>query len=79
MYYLRSYVSRGHALEIMLDPNTKTDYNKLKGLIKPDKLDGDRKGVMLEIIEKGEIKATLIPSFSAMENSISAQSHPLSS
>ena len=76
MYYLRSYVSRGHAPEIMLDPKTKTDYNKLKGLIK---LDGDRKGVMLEIIEKGEIKATLIPSFSAMENSISAQSHPLSS
>ena len=67
MYYLRSYVSRGHAPEIMLDPNTKTDYNKLKGLIKLDKLDGDRKGVMLEIIEKGEIKATLIPSFSAME------------
>ena len=67
MYYLRSYVSSGHAPKIMLDPNTKTDYNKLKGLIKLDKLDGDRKGVMLEIIEKGEIKATLIPSFSAME------------
>ena len=67
MYYLRNYVSYGQAPEIMLDPNTKTDYNKLRGLIKLDKLDGDRKGVMLEIIEKGEIEATLIPSFSAME------------
>ena len=67
MYYLRHYVSYGQAPEIMLDPNTKTDYNKLKGLIRLDKLDGDRQGVMLEIIEKGEIEATLIPSFSAME------------
>ncbi|MGM9697156.1 MAG: ATP-binding protein [Prevotella sp.] len=67
LYYLRHYAFNGQAPEIMLDPNTKTDYNKLKGLIKLDKLDGDRKGVMLDIIEKGEIKATLEPSFSAMD------------
>ena len=67
LYYLKYYVLNGHAPEIMLDPNTKTDYNKLRGLIKLDKLDGDRKGVMLDIIEKGEIKATLEPSFSAMD------------
>ena len=67
MYYLRNYVSYGQAPEIMLDPNTKTDYNKLRGLIKLDKLDGDRKGVMLEIIEKGEIEAKLEPSFSAID------------
>ena len=67
LYYLKHYVLNGHAPKIMLDPNTKTDYNKLRGLIKLDKLDGDRKGVMLDIIEKGEIKATLEPSFSAMD------------
>ena len=67
LYYLKHYVLNGHAPEIMLDPNTKTDYNKLRGLIKLDKIDGDRKGVMLDIIEKGEIKATLEPSFSAMD------------
>ena len=67
MYYLRNYVSYGQAPKIMLDPNTKTDYNKLRGLIKLDKLDGDRKGVMLEIIEKGEIEAKLEPSFSAID------------
>ena len=67
MYYLRNYVSYGQAPKIMLDPNTKTDYNKLRGLIKLDKFDGDRKGVMLEIIEKGEIEAKLEPSFSAID------------
>ena len=67
LYYLRNYISYKHSPEIMLDPNTKTDYKKLNMLIQLDKLDGDRKGVMMEIIEKGEIAATLIPSFSANE------------
>ena len=67
LYYLRNYVSYKHSPKIMLDPNTKTDYKKLNMLIQLDKLDGDRKGVMMEIIEKGEIAATLVPSFSANE------------
>ena len=67
LYYLRNYISYKHSPEIMLDPNTKTDYKKLNMLIQLDKLDGDRKGVMMEIIEKGEIAATLVPSFSANE------------
>ena len=67
LYYLRNYVSYKRSPEIMLDPNTKTDYKKLNMLIQLDKLDGNRKGVMMEIIEKGEIAATLVPSFSANE------------
>ena len=67
LYYLRNYVSYKRSPEIMLDPNTKTDYKKLNMLIQLDKLDGNRKGVMMEIIEKGEIAATLVPSFSAKE------------
>ena len=67
LYYIRNYVSYKHSPKIMLDPNTKTDYKKLNMLIQLDKLDGDRKGVMMEIIEKGEIAATLVPSFSANE------------
>ena len=67
LYYLRNYVSYKRSPEIMLDPNTKTDYKKLNMLIQLDKLDGDRKGVMMDIIENGEIAATLIPSFSANE------------
>ena len=67
LYYLRNYISYKHSPEIMLDPNTKTDYKKLNMLIQLDKLYGNRHGVMMEIIEKGEIVATLVPSFSANE------------
>ena len=67
LYYLRNYVSYNRSPKVMLDPNTKTDYKKLNMLIQLDKLDGNRKGVMMEIIERGEIVATLVPSFSANE------------
>ena len=67
LYYIRNYISYKHSPEIMLDPNTKTDYKKLNMLIQLDKLYGNRHGVMMEIIEKGEIVATLVPSFSANE------------
>ena len=67
LYYLRNYVNYKHSPENMLDPNTKTDYNKLKKLILLDKLDGDRKGVLRRITEEGEIMADLRTSFSAME------------
>ena len=67
LYYLRNFITYKSSPKIMLDPNTKTDYKKLNMLIQLDKLDGNRKGVMMEIIEKGEIAATLIPSFSANE------------
>ena len=67
LYYLRNYIAYKHSPEVMLDPNTKTDYKKLNMLIQLDKLDGNRHGVMMEIIERGEIAATLVPSFSANE------------
>ena len=67
LYYLRNYVNYKHSPENMLDPNTKTDYNKLKKLIQLDKLDGDRKGVLRKITEEGEIMADLVTSFSAVD------------
>ena len=42
-----------------------TDYNKMKKLIQLDKLDGDRKGVIRTIAEKGEIVTTLYDTFPA--------------
>ncbi len=45
-YYLRNYRETGEAPEQMMDPNTKTDYGKMKKLLQLDKLDGDRKGVV---------------------------------
>ena len=67
LYYLRNYVNNGHAPKNMLDPNTKTDYSKLKKLIQLDRLDGDRKSVLMQVIEEGQILADLYTSFSAME------------
>ena len=66
-YYLRNYVGRGEGPEEMLDPNTKTDYNKMKKLLLLDKLDGDRKGVIRTIAEEGEIVCKLYESFPAHE------------
>ena len=65
LYYLRNYMEEGEAPRQMIDPNTKTDYNKMKKLLQLDKLDGDRKGVLMEIIEKGEILGNIEESFPA--------------
>jgi len=64
-YYLRNYMSTGEAPDEMVDPNTKTDYNKMKKLLLLDKLDGDRKGLIRTITEKGEIIASLYETFPA--------------
>ena len=65
IYYLRNYIDRGEAPKQMIDPNTKTDYNKMKKLLQLDKLDGDRKGVIRTIAETGQIVTTLEETFPA--------------
>ena len=67
LYYLRNYMSRGEGPKEMIDPNTKTDYNKMKRLLQLDKLDGDRKGVIRTIAEEGEIMCKLYETFPAHE------------
>ena len=67
LFYLRNYILYKSAPKNMLDPNTKTDYNKLKRLIRLDQLDGDRKGVLKEIAEKGEITSNIALSFPASD------------
>ena len=67
LYFLRHYITLGKSPDEMIDPNTRTDYNKMKKLIRLDKLDGNRKGVLREITEKGQIVTTLIPTFPATE------------
>ena len=64
-YYLRNYMNYGASPKQMIDPNTRTDYNKMKKLIQLDKLDGDRKGVLRRITEEGQIITNLVPSFPA--------------
>ena len=65
LYYLRNFMSQGCAPRQMIDPNTKTDYAKMKKLLQFDQLDGDRKGVIRKIAEEGRIVATLLESFPA--------------
>ena len=65
LYYLRNYMTRGEGPEEMIDPNTKTDYNKMRKLIQLDKLDGDRKGIIEHIAETGEIITRLEETFPA--------------
>ncbi|WP_455669410.1 ATP-binding protein [Phocaeicola sp.] len=67
LYYLRNRVQLGESPEFMIDPNTKTDYNKMKNLIRLDRLDGDRKGVLRKITEEGKLLTSLFNSFSADE------------
>ena len=65
IYYLRNYMDYGQAPDQMIDPNTRTDYNKMKKLLQLDKLDGDRKGVIRTIAETGQIVTTLEETFPA--------------
>ena len=67
LYYLRNYMDYGHAPEEMIDPNTRTDYGKMKKLLQFDKLDGERKGIIRKIAEEGQIVAQLYESFSAYQ------------
>ena len=66
-YYLRNYASTGHGPEVMIDPNTKSDYAKMKKLLQLDHLDGNRKGVLRTIIENGEILGIIKDSFPASD------------
>ena len=67
LYYLRNYMDSGHAPKQMIDPNTKTDYGKMKKLLQFDKLDGERRGIIHKIAEEGQIVTQLYESFSAYQ------------
>ena len=67
LYYLREKIDLGYSPKQMIDPNTRTDYNKMKKLLNLDHLDGDRKGVIRRIAEEGQIVADLALSFPARD------------
>ena len=67
LYYLRNYMDYGRSPRQMIDPNTKTDYGKMKKLLQFDKLDGERKGIIHKIAEEGQIVAQLEEQFSAYQ------------
>ena len=67
LYYLRNYMDAGCPPEEMIDPNTRTDYGKMKKLLQFDKLDGERKGIIRKIAEEEQIVTQFYESFSAYQ------------
>ena len=69
-YYLLNYMDYGCSPRQMIDPNTRTDYGKMKKLLQFDefdKLDGERRGIIHSIAEEGQILTKLYESFSAYQ------------
>ena len=67
LYYLLNYIDNGCSPRQMIDPNTRTDYGKMKKLLQFDKLDGERKGIIRKIAEEEQIVTQLYESFSAYQ------------
>lgn len=67
LYYLRNYMDNGCSPRQMIDPNTRTDYGKMKKLLQFDTLDGERKGIIRKIAEEEQIVTQLYESFSAYQ------------
>jgi hypothetical protein len=65
VYYLSNYIRSGKAPEQMIDPNTKTDYTKMKKVIQLDKLDGNRRSILHQIAQDGFIYGEVEESFPA--------------
>ena len=66
-YYLNRVIQTGESPEDMIDPNTRTDYTKMKKLLQLDQLDGNRHGVLHQIAEDGYIYAKPMESFPAKQ------------
>ena len=64
-YYMSTLIDTGKRPKSMVDPNTMTDYGKLKRLIEIDNMEEYRLHVIHEIAEKGFIYGTLVNHFPA--------------
>lgn len=68
LYYLNSLVNEQTSPRKMLDPNTRTDYNKLRQLIDIDRGIGreEREGIIMDIANKETVNMELVTSFPAL-------------
>ena len=64
-YYMSTLVDTGKRPKVMVDPNTMTDYGKLKRLIEIDSMEENRLKNIHEIAEKGFIYGALVSHFPA--------------
>ena len=65
LYYLNRVMQTGRSPRQMIDPNTRTDYAKMRKLIQLDTLDNYRRGIIHQVAEKGFIVSRLQESFDA--------------
>lgn len=65
VYYISNYLRSRKAPEQMIDPNTKSDYGKMKKIIQLDKLDDTRRSLLHKIVQDGYIYNRLEESFPA--------------
>ena len=64
-YYMSNLIGLGNRPKELVDPNTMTDYGKLKRLIEIDKLEGERLNVIHDIAEHGYIYGQIVTHFPA--------------
>ena len=64
-YYMSNLISKGHRPDDVIDPNTMTDYAKLKRLIEIDQLEDERLNVIHDIAEHGFTYGQIISHFPA--------------
>lgn len=64
-YYLNYYMQVGHAPGEHIDPNTKTDYKKLKNIVRLGRTDQHRQDIIHTIAEDGRVLGTINSSFPA--------------
>ena len=67
LYYLGYRVTEQLSPKDMLNPNARTDYQKMKKLIQLDKLEQRRKSIIYQIAEEGSIVSNLVHYFPASE------------
>jgi len=65
LYYLNRVMQTGASPEEMIDPNTRTDYAKMRRLIQLDTLDNYRRGLIHQVAENGYVVGRLQESFDA--------------
>ena len=66
LYYLAHLIKHGSRPKVMIDPNTRTDYNKMKKIVQLDQLDDARRTIIHHIAEDGYIYGTIVDFFPAL-------------
>ena len=68
LYFISNYLPLRSAPDKMIDNNIRTDYNKLRHLIRLDKRFGTNASIIQEIVNNGETTAVIKDAFTAEDN-----------